>query len=272
MIRRGRLVLDPGREPEPSFPRYEIRERDLLIEYGGIATFAVRDGRRVTVDPVEGTEPSLVRLYLTGPVLAAALHQRGLLVLHGSTIGFEGSAAGFLGGQGWGKSTTAAMMHQRGHALLTDDVMAIEVGCDPPLVRPGFPQLKLWPDALSKVGPDPASLPRLVAGLDKRAHRLQGDFESSATPIRRLYILADGAVPAIEPLSPRESAFELIRHSYFAERLAIFRGFENNLRLCAELAAKASVRRLRRPRALGELDRLASMIERDLSAGAAASA
>jgi len=272
VIRRGRLVLDPGREPEPSFPRYEIRERDLLIEYGGIATFAVRDGRRVTVDPVEGTEPSLVRLYLTGPVLAAALHQRGLLVLHGSTIGFEGSAAGFLGGQGWGKSTTAAMMHQRGHALLTDDVMAIEVGCDPPLVRPGFPQLKLWPDALSKVGPDPASLPRLVAGLDKRAHRLQGDFESSATPIRRLYILADGAVPAIEPLSPRESAFELIRHSYFAERLAIFRGFENNLRLCAELAAKASVRRLRRPRALGELDRLASMIERDLSAGAAASA
>ena len=143
-----------------------------------VGAFLVRGGKEIIVDAISGVEESLIRLPLLGMVLAAVLQQRGLLVLHASAVAFNGDAVAFLGGSGWGKSTLAATLYARGHPLVADDLVAVDVGGrENPIVLPGFPQLKLLPEAAAaSLGDDAELLPRLASGFDKRSHRAANEF------------------------------------------------------------------------------------------------
>ena len=86
--------------------------------------------------------------------MGALLHQRNILILHGSAIKVNGESVIFVGPSGVGKSTLAAGFTKRGYPFLVDDVCALSVGCNHPLVIPGFPRLKLWADTLKKIDTD----------------------------------------------------------------------------------------------------------------------
>ncbi len=189
------------------------------------------------------------------------LHQRGYLVLHASAVVCAGGAAAFLGASGWGKSTLAALLHARGHALVTDDVAAIDMAGEP-RVLPGTPQLKLWPDVLASLGEDAEVLPRVHPQLDKRARAIEHGHHSEPVPLRRLYVLTDAPSRQIQPLSPRQALLELLRHSYGARTLQAVRRVEH-FRQCARLASEVPVRRLAAPRNLDALPALAGLIEED---------
>jgi hypothetical protein len=168
----------------------------------------------------------------------------------------------FLGASGQGKSTIAAALEARGHPLVADDVVAVDPGHAPaPLVPPGIPQLKLWPDAVTALGGRPDALPRVHPTEDKRA-RIPGNVAPGALPLRGCYVLADGDALEIEPLGGHPAVFELVQHSYVAPALASL-VTAAHLARCVRLAAAVPVRRLRRPRALGGLAALAEAIERD---------
>ena len=124
------------------------------ISWRGVGTFHVRGGREIVVDPAPGADPRVVRLFLLGPALAVLLRQRGLLVLHASGVSLKDGAALFSGASGSGKSSLAAVFHQRGHQVAADDVVALEVKQDTSLVLPAIPQLKLWPDTATALGDD----------------------------------------------------------------------------------------------------------------------
>src|SRR5690348_8122758 len=117
---------------------------DVCLRYAQTATFRIRNGSEIQVEPFDGADDRAVRLLLLGPALAVLLHQRGLLVLHASAVSFGKSVAAFVGEKGEGKSTLAAALHARGHPLVADDLVAVELD-DRSIarVRAGFPQLKL---------------------------------------------------------------------------------------------------------------------------------
>src|SRR5882724_4639290 len=69
----------------------------IYLSCAEVGTFLVRDGVEILVDAVPGVPDGIVRLYLLGPVFAALLRQRGLLVLHASAVAIGGEAVGFLG-------------------------------------------------------------------------------------------------------------------------------------------------------------------------------
>lgn len=236
----------------------------MYFRFQGVGTFLVREGRRIVVDPEAGTEDRVIRLFLTGSILAAVLHQRGFLVLHASGIGFRGLGVGFLGGSRWGKSTVAAAMCARGSRLLSDDLVVVEPHAPVPRALPGFPQLKLWPESALTLGYDPEELPRLHPELEKRARRHERGFEAAPLPLRVLYVLANGESLSVEPLTEQESVIELVRHSYFVERLPVLAATADNFRHCGALAKAVKVRRLMRTQALDELSGLARMVEADL--------
>lgn len=135
---------------------------EVCLHWEEAGTILVRQGREITLDPRPGTDSDVLRLYLLGPALALLLHQRGLLVLHASAVALDGGAAAFLGYAGRGKSTTAATLHARGYPVLADDVVAVDLSTpEAPGALPGFPQLKLWPDAVTALGGSPEGLPRV---------------------------------------------------------------------------------------------------------------
>jgi hypothetical protein len=145
----------------------------------GIGTFLVRDGREILVDPDPDAGDALLQLALLGPVLAALLQQRGDLVLHASAVEIDGAAVGFLGGRGAGKSTMAAALLRRGYPLLTDDILAVSLEDGSPRVLPGFPQLKLWPDAVARWAAIPCSC-RWSARVTTSARRPSAEFPPRA--------------------------------------------------------------------------------------------
>ena len=58
----------------------------------------------------------------------------------------------FAGDSGGGKSTTAAALHARGLDLVTDDLLVLDPdAAGGVVVYPGFPVLRLWPEAAAAV-------------------------------------------------------------------------------------------------------------------------
>jgi hypothetical protein len=186
------------------------------------------DGTEVTVDTagtrVGCTWPAELTLedaatYLLGPVCGLLLRLRGVTCLHASAVAVGGRAVLMCGPAGAGKSTTAAALAARGYPVLSDDVSALDVSAGAVHVRPGYPQLKLWPDAARAVFGLAAELPPLTPNWDKRYLELaeRGNFHPQPVALAAVYVLAgreQADAPRLEPVAPAQRVLTLVANTY----------------------------------------------------------
>jgi hypothetical protein len=230
--------------------------------------FLVRSGYEILIDPLPDADERILRLSLLGPALGLILLQRGHCVLHASAVAVAGEAVAFLGGHGWGKSTLAAALHARGHDMITDDVTAICLDMDYPMVRPSFPQFKLWPESLRMLGESLDALPLLHPDFEKRVKHVLGGVAQTAQPLKCLYVLAKEPSVAITPLCPQEALLELMRHSYgtrFGPQFLQVIGIEAYFLQCTSLVKQIRICRLKRPPGFSALSEVARLVEEDLA-------
>jgi len=241
---------------------------EINLAWTTVGRFRIRAGREIIIEPHAGVEQDILRTLLLGPALAALLHQRGALILHGSAVALGGSAIGFLGQSGAGKSTTAATLHARGHPVVADDAIAIRFVAGAPLVSPAYPQINLWPDSAASLAQDVSEFPRLYSRVEKRAISVSAGVSRDPLPLHVLYILGSGPQFAIERLRPQEALVELLRYSYGA-RLVHGNAMRLHFEQCTNLVRTTSIRHLTVRRALSELHLLAQLVERDAFGNAA---
>ncbi|NIM27202.1 MAG: hypothetical protein GTO67_14755 [Gammaproteobacteria bacterium] len=96
-------------------------------------------------------------VYLLGPVLAFALRLRGVTCLHASAVVVDAGVVALVGPSGVGKSTTVAAFAERGFAVLCDDTLALEERESDVIAHPGYPRLRLWPEAVHLLHGEPAA-------------------------------------------------------------------------------------------------------------------
>jgi hypothetical protein len=235
-----------------------------------VGSFLVSGGTEIIADLEPDVDEAWVRLAILGMCMTVLLHQRGVLVLHGSGIAIDATeAVVFLGNSGQGKSTLAAMLYGQGHGLLTDDVVAIDLR-DPkgPLIAPGFPQIKLFPEsAAASLGDNPELLRPLAPGVDKLAHRVKERFSNQRLPLKCVCVLSDGPTPRLKPLKSQEAIAHLIRHSYatrFGAKLLQNHRAASHLIQCAQLLNNIPVYGLERPKALELLPATARLVTEHL--------
>ncbi len=175
---------------------YAAGRGETLFWLPGVARILVRGGREITVEAADDSAMErLPELLLSSP-LAALLMQRELLPVHASAVATSRGAAVFVGSAAIGKSTLAAALAERGLMPMSDDVTALRVVHDaPPVVIPGYPLLRLWPDAVAALGLDPI-LPELRPGGAKRMRSWRGDFATTALPIAAICVLDRREIPA----------------------------------------------------------------------------
>jgi hypothetical protein len=251
--------------PGESTGRADARETVLLFEPAG--AYRIRCGNEIVIDRKATATDSAIRLYLLGPVLAVLLHQRGLIVLHASAILIGGEAVAFVAEKGTGKSTLAAAFHARGHGIVADDLVPVDVDTSTgPMVHPGFPQLKLFPEAAAQLGDCGTDLPKLLDDYDKRARRSDRDFPQHQLPIRRVYVLCNGEDERIESM-PGQAAFkQLVRHSFVLPLLQATNTQGIHFRQAVQLATLLKVQTLQRRRSLSLLPEVVRMVEADCEA------
>jgi hypothetical protein len=228
----------------------------------GVGAFLVRNGCEIIIEPTPGVDERVLRIFIVGVALGVLLHQRGLLVLHASAVAINGSAIAFVGEKGAGKSTTAAALHARGHSIVADDIVALQVnGPGSPMILPGFPQLKLWPDAVTALGEVPEALPQVHPQFEKRARRVAHGFLQVHLPLSCIYVLSEGRHHQIEPLRPQEIFEELMCHSYAVRFLGAIGTPVSHFHQCVRLANSVPICSLKRPRSLSALLDLAWLVE-----------
>ncbi len=244
---------------------FHLAAPEAYLYWQEVGTFLVRNGNEIIVDPHPGVEDRIIRLPLLGTVLAVLLHQRGHLVLHASAVAVAERVAVFLGAKGQGKSTLAAALYARSHALLTDDLVALSADAGERwMILPGFPQFKLWPDAASSLGDDPTLLPTLAAGLAKRARHAGEQFAPRAVPLGQIFVLGVGPALRLQRLQPQQALLELIANSYMARfGREVLQGpaATAHLGLCADLVRRIPIALLERPRSLALLSETARLVE-----------
>lgn len=242
---------------------------------------------------------------LLGPVLAYRLERHGLPALHASAVVLpagqgagSGGAVGFLAGNHAGKSTLSvsllaamptAATRAAGAALLTDDILALEQVGGVWHGRPGYPQVRLWPEAVEALlGLDPELLRRVHPACSKRRVEIDfsgasdagsslvtaktpavGRFCAEARPLRALYLPrrldAAGAAIHIELLSMQEALFELLRCSFLPPDLLAAVGLQaERLELLSRLVRDVPVKRLTYPSGYEGLPRVHEAVLADI--------
>lgn len=247
--------------------RFQLTRTALLLRVDGVARYFAEAGRRVTIAREPRAADEDVRLFLLGIVCGALLEQRHDLVLRGSAVEIGGGgAAVFMGGSGLGKSTLAALLHRRGHAVLTDDVSALRGGGGGDVeVHSALPQLNLWPDVLAQLGRDPMEFSRVRGAIEKRALRLGQGFAGAPVPVRRVYVLSTWNRPElrIEPLEGAAKIEQARHHLWRTHFDAPDRPTPAEFRSLVQLARQARFAVIRRPMDTFQIEELVSAIEAD---------
>jgi hypothetical protein len=240
-------------------------DEEALLYFGTVGHFTVREGREIVINPVPNAVDRSLRLVVLGAGLGTILYQQGLLTLHASAVATAGGAVAFMAERGLGKSTTAAAMYSRGYWLVADDITALQFGSsDRPTVVPGYPQLKLWPEAAAFLGDAPETLSKLHPDFIKRARPVTAAFSTTPLPLERIYVLQDGEAPEIQPLSPQESLASLISCTYGQRLFQAVRTSSHFLQ-CAKVVNSVPIRSLKRPFSLAGLPEVVQLIEEDLA-------
>ncbi len=235
--------------------------------------FMIRDGKEIAVAPFPSVDEDAaggdvvegkIRELVLGMLMAGLLRQRGLLVLHACCVARDGQAIAFVGDSGWGKSTLADLFHRRGYAVLNDDVLAIDTTAQQPVALPGYPQIKLRPDACA--GRNIEALPELYDGSHKRIRKVQDGFPDGPLPLANVYLLEGIAAGRheIRPLPLHQAFLELTYHTRMTHWLTDPAFKKQHFRQCRALLQAVPVARLKRKKTVSELAGIEQLVAEDL--------
>ncbi len=241
--------------------RVRVSEQAMSFDWPKIGKFLIVAGNEVIVEPaLEAIEDDLVP-FLTGPVMIVLLHQRGYLVLHGSSVMINGTAVAFIGQKGHGKSTIAATMSIRGHSLLSDDVVPVYFFGGKAYTIPGYPRIKLNPDSVNAVGSDPASLPLIHRFIEKHSFTTTKLESGEPVELNAVYLLDESEVIEIQELKQTDGFVELVANTHANHHLKRLNSQERHFGLCQELVLNVPVFRLLRPHRFDLIEDVCSAVE-----------
>ncbi|ATY34312.1 hypothetical protein CVN68_22050 [Sphingomonas psychrotolerans] len=233
-----------------------------------VARFRIQGGNSILVDRCGDASDRNVRLFLLGSAMGVLLHQLGILPLHANAIAIDGAAVAFLGHSGAGKSTLAAAFHDRGNAILSDDVCALVRRDETFVVEPGIPRLRLWRDAVERSGRDPETYERAFDAIDKYTVRTEPDARCTAMPLRVIYLLARDEVagPKVRPLTGLDGMRALMENTYRGDFIGTVGEAPAHFQTCLALSREVPVFELVRPWDSRSIDATIAYVEAHLRA------
>lgn len=264
-----RLGPVPRSLPEPKriASNWQAAPGDFLLCVESKLRCRVTGGREITVERLNGVGDDLAAAWLMGSACTALLQQRGLLTLHASAVCVDAGAVLFLGNSGAGKSTLAAALAMRGFKVLADDVAAVRIAQrGPPLVWPGYPNMRLWADAFGLLGLPAGDRRRVRDGSNKYLLPAE-NFAASPRKLHAAYNLGQRNSETLEirRATPVQALRILRRHTH---RFRYADGFGNQeavFRALANIARRVPIQKVTQPAGKALPDTLADCIERHLS-------
>lgn len=255
----------PEEDGEPHTGRSVVEAGELHVLVHGVGRYSALGGSLIRVEPQPGARPEDVRLYLTGALMGAILHQRGTFPLHASCVAINGVGVAFAGRSGAGKSTLVATLVRDGAAFVSDDICAmLPVESGRCRVWPGAARVKLDHDGLAAHSELATGLPPAGGNRGKFHLSMGGSADwSTPIPLHKVYLLTDGPGPRVEPVTGLEAISALVDETYFLGYAAALGLTSQVFRQAASVASALQVNRLIRPRGFEHLPALVALLKQD---------
>lgn len=233
----------------------------------GVLKCKIINGTKIIVEPDKSADPSFLSTVISGELIAALLRQRGLLVLHGSSVARDGKIIAFLGDSGYGKSTTASYFIQNGYKLVAEDLLVIEMKENELRAVPGPDSIKLRPDSGKKFNSKFDLYPKVYNNTEKRIIDLPDNSIPSISDnqIRSIYVLEKQIRDCnkIQTLTKKQAFLELIKHTRINRWLTSKEFMHTHFKQCESLLSSVEVKLLHRKFGLDYLPEIKTLIEND---------
>ena len=238
----------------------EARSSGDVFTVTDVARFCV-SAERIGYELLDETQPHAIEILTLGTVMSLWLERRGLPALHAAAVVAPSGALGFLATNKGGKTSLAASLMQLGHPLLSDDILPLEVAPGGVCARPGYPQMRLWPDQAQHFLGSAEGLEIVHPDFDKRRIPVGaggfGDFHAGTAPLRALYLPERGGERVeIETLPLGAAVMALIEHSFLLGMPEAMGLEAARFGRFAQLARRVPVSRLRYPDGVEHLPRV----------------
>ena len=247
-----------------------------VLEYHGCTVFRFSEvvdffiwPDRILCRVLDPAYAYMVELHLLGFVMSAWFEARGVVAIHGAGVTLGDEAIGFLSTNKGGKSSLAASFMQAGHALLSDDIIPIEVHAGVAIARPSYPQMRMWPDQARHFWGSVEDLETVHPNLDKRRIPVgEGGFGAFCDDRRRLTCLyvperREGGDVVITALSFAESVFALTGYAFLANLMEHLDRDRSRFKTIARIAIAVPVRRVAYPSGVEHLPEVVTKIIED---------
>lgn len=204
--------------PTAEGPCWTLDGDRCLLTVPGIVRCLVEGGRTITFQTEDRAGDGDAAAFALGTAFGVLLHQRGLMVLHASSIEVGGRAALFSGPSGAGKSTMAAALAGRGYPVIADDTCIVDFEADgSPMVRPDGRLVRLWARTVDALRLGDRRRAAVRPGIDKfyvAPPRAAGQRPYPVAVAYRLRTDWRSGPPRLEPVDPVDAVLFLRRAAY----------------------------------------------------------
>jgi hypothetical protein len=260
-IRRGEVVL-PVMKKTPIYRRGiralfgKDQEGNLILHWEGVATYKAMLGNQLIISPLT-EDANLLSLFTVSEALGLILFQKGYFLLHASAVKVGGKAWCFMGNPGAGKSTTAAAFVKAGCPLLSDDLTAITFdGGGKAVVIPGYPQLKIWDNAVEGLAYDRSDVEPVSEGVNKFSYKPDHNFDHEPVPLGEVYFLHKAKNKTVlQVLNASAIPLETLKNFPLPIGLLSGESLKNHFLQSFQCAGSAKMWRKRRPEGFASLER-----------------
>ena len=241
---------------------YQVDRNQFLFRVPDVGRILVEDGSRIIVDSATDTISPKLEFYLLSSCWGALLHQRGLLCLHASAFKVKEGAAVLLGRSGSGKSTILAALLKRGYSMLSDDLTVVEpVLQSTPIVYPGSPSYRIWPDAVTVLSLEPQR--QCQTEVESFKIDSGNQFHPTALPLSNLIILDTHKEREIrvDRLKPLDGLSSTLKSTYSPGFIAGEASESNRFQKAATISSNISVTQILRPESRLQPQSLEKIVE-----------
>ncbi len=265
-----------GVEPDPSRWDYYARLSDgtEYVWWNRLFEFLVSpNGRQIAGRPLAEASWAAFETYLFGQVLSYALIKLGIEPLHATVVVIDGSAVGFLGRSGYGKSSLAAAFLNTGHTLLTDDLLVLRKVGNHFSAHPGPPRIKLFPEIAEVFLGNGASGAQMNPYTCKLVIPLSSaQISCHEHPLKAIYVLKTPPKDStsrritVRTRTQREALLDLVSNTFNTDVMHPGR-LAQQFGLISQLLSSIPFRTLSYPPDLARLPEVVKAVRRDLARG-----
>ncbi|MEG1312099.1 MAG: hypothetical protein RSD47_08855 [Romboutsia sp.] len=261
------VVSDKIKSDIKAKKKINLSKEDIWFHIEGVATYWIKSGTEVIVDPCENADLHMLKTYLMCSCLGFIMLQREMVAIHGGTVVFDEKAVIFTGDRGAGKSTLTIALRLKGYSFISDDVASTSLN-NGPIISPGFPYQKLCEDTMDNMKINKSECTSFMSDTKiKYLVPAHDNFIDADIRLAAICELTVGDVDEVEiqELKGKEKLTKLIKNIYRGEYIKGLGGMTPKyFKQCIDIAKHIKFYKIIRPENQFTVDEQINLIETEV--------